>query len=280
MKRQISATLMTCVAAAVLTACGGGGSNGNSPAVNVTISSVTPDRLMYGQKTRFTVVGSNLNQGLSMSSSTCANIAQEAGGNSSTQVFTCNPDTVGTMQLNFVVSGTSVGTVQQNVPAPQVTMKTTMGDMVYELYPNNAPVSVKNFLQYVNEGFYTNLIFHRVIGTFVIQAGGYDSALVEKTTRAPIKLESKNGLSNLRGTLAYARTNVPNSATSQFFINVVDNVRLDGTAAGVDGYAVFGKVVTGLEVMDAIKGVSTKTVGEFGDVPVTPIVITSATQTK
>ncbi|MBC7499546.1 MAG: peptidylprolyl isomerase [Herminiimonas sp.] len=157
-------------------------------------------------------------------------------------------------------------------------MKTSLGDTVLELYPNNAPITVNNFLQYVSAGFYTNLIFHRVFPNFVIQGGGFNASLQQAVTRSAIKLEASNGLSNLRGTIAMARTSVADSATSQFFINTVDNVTLD-TSGG--GYAVFGKVVSGLTtVVDKIAAVPTTTVNGVGDVPVTPVVITSTTQTQ
>ncbi len=163
-------------------------------------------------------------------------------------------------------------------PYPQVTMVTTKGTIVVELYPLNAPVTVANFLQYVTDGFYKNKIFHRVINNFVIQGGGFDAQLNLAANRPPIALEVCNGLSNTRGTIAMARTDVLNSATSQFFVNVADNTTLD-TSGG--GYAVFGKVVSGLDVVDLIKAVPTQTVNGFGDnVPITPITITSATKTQ
>jgi cyclophilin family peptidyl-prolyl cis-trans isomerase len=145
-------------------------------------------------------------------------------------------------------------------------------------------LTVNNFLQYTRDGFYTNLIFHRVIATFVIQGGGFNSALSQAAVRAPIKLESGNGLQNLRGTIAMARLAAADTATSQFYINTFDNLGLDAKKAGEDGYAVFGKVVTGLDVVDAIRVVPTQTVntpqGAFSDVPVTAITITSVTQTQ
>ena len=163
-------------------------------------------------------------------------------------------------------------------PFPQVTMVTTRGSFVVELYPLNAPVTVDNFLQYVKDDFYKNKIFHRVISNFVVQGGGFDAQLNLAANRPPIALEVCNGLSNTRSTLAMARTDVLNSATSQFYINVVDNVTLD-TSGG--GYAVFGKVISGMDVVDAIRAVPTQTVSGFGtDVPVTPITIISATRTQ
>nr|WP_329604211.1 peptidylprolyl isomerase [Undibacterium nitidum] len=158
-------------------------------------------------------------------------------------------------------------------PAPQVTMKTSMGDIVIELNPAKAPITSANFLRYVDVGFYSNKIFHRVISNFMIQGGGFTPDLVQASTYPPIKLEVNNGLSNVRGTIAMARTSVLDSATSQFFINVVDNTFLD-TSGG--GYAVFGQVVSGMDVVDKIKGVPTSTRGSYADVPVTTVSILSA----
>lgn len=161
--------------------------------------------------------------------------------------------------------------------ASKVLVKTSLGDMTIELYPDKAPKSVENFLAYVNSGFYDGTIFHRVIDNFMIQGGGFTRDLRQKPTRPAIPNEAKNGVSNLRGTVAMARTGDPNSATAQFFINVVDNPRLDYTsdASGATwGYAVFGKVVSGLDVVDKIKAVPTGAQGPFkSDVPTTPVVI-------
>ena len=160
---------------------------------------------------------------------------------------------------------------------PQVIMETTMGNVTIELFREKAPITVRNFLSYVKEGFYDGLIFHRVIGTFMIQGGGFDQNMVQKKTKFAIKNEAANGLSNKRGTLAMARTNVVDSATSQFFINVVDNAFLDyrGKTPDQFGYAVFGQVVEGMDVVDAIKGVKTGNKGGHGDVPLEPVFITS-----
>jgi peptidyl-prolyl cis-trans isomerase A (cyclophilin A)/peptidyl-prolyl cis-trans isomerase B (cyclophilin B) len=161
--------------------------------------------------------------------------------------------------------------------ASKVLIKTNLGEMTVELYPDKAPKSVENFLAYVNGKFYDGTIFHRVIDNFMIQGGGFTPELRQKATRPAIANEAKNGLSNSRGTLAMARTGDPNSATAQFFINVVDNPRLDFTSeanGSTWGYCVFGKVISGLDVVDKIKAVPTGAQGPFkSDVPTTPVVI-------
>lgn len=170
--------------------------------------------------------------------------------------------------------------VAARATAPKVLLKTSMGDITVELYPDKAPKSVENFLAYAKSGFYDGTIFHRVIATFMIQGGGFTNNDLQrpKQTRASIVNESKNGLSNLQGTLAMARTQDPNSATAQFFINTVDNPRLDYTDDASPGYCVFGKVVSGLDVVDKIKAVPTGAQGPFrSDVPTTPVVIEKAT---
>jgi peptidyl-prolyl cis-trans isomerase A (cyclophilin A) len=165
----------------------------------------------------------------------------------------------------------------EKATASKVLIKTNLGDMTVELYPDKAPKSVENFLAYVNSGFYDGTIFHRVIDSFMIQGGGFTRDLHQKPTRPAITNEAKNGLSNTRGTLSMARTGDPNSATAQFFINVVDNPRLDYTSdanGATWGYAVFGKVTSGLDIVDKIKAVPTGAQGPFkSDVPVTPVVI-------
>jgi peptidyl-prolyl cis-trans isomerase A (cyclophilin A) len=157
--------------------------------------------------------------------------------------------------------------------APKVELETSKGTIVIELYPDKAPLSVDNFLKYVNEGFYDGLIFHRVVPGFVVQGGGYTPDFKPKQVKAPIKLEAGNGLSNLRGTVAMARTSNPNSATSQFFINLVDNTNLD-TLGG--GYAVFGKVVKGLEVADEIAKLKLGPQGGPREAPVEGVIIKKA----
>ena len=155
-------------------------------------------------------------------------------------------------------------------------MDTSMGTITIELNEDKAPITVQNFLAYVDEGFYDGTIFHRVIADFMVQGGGMEPGMKEKNTKGQIKNESSNGLSNQRGTLAMARTNVPDSATAQFFINLKDNTFLDKSQArdGV-GYAVFGKVTAGMDIVDKIQGVATGRRGHHDDVPVKDVTITS-----
>ena len=156
-----------------------------------------------------------------------------------------------------------------------IEFKTSKGTFTIELFEKEAPISSKNFAAYVDAGFFDGVIFHRVIPGFMIQGGGFTADMQQKKTQAPIKNEATNGLKNKRGTLSMARTNDIDSATSQFFINLVDNEFLDHKP-GNYGYAVFGQVVTGLEVIDAIAKVKTGNYGYHADVPVEPIVIESA----
>ena len=186
-------------------------------------------------------------------------------------------------KLSALAAGLALsGAVLAAEPAmPQVELKTTMGDIVVELNHDKAPKTVENFLAYVKSGFYKGNIFHRVIDGFMIQGGGIDEKLHQKPTNKPIPLESKNGLSNVKYSLAMARMADPNSATSQWFINVEDNTPLDAPGPdGSGGYAVFGRVVKGQEVVDKIKGVLVDDKGIFQNIPVVPVVVKSATILK
>ena len=165
---------------------------------------------------------------------------------------------------------------------PVAVVSTTAGDITIELLQSRAPVSVENFIQYARDGFYTGTIFHRVIPGFMIQGGGFTTAMEEKPTRPPIQNEATNGLNNVRGTVAMARGQALRSATSQFFISVADNrAKLDhtGYAPADFGYAVFGRVLSGLDVADKIVAGKTHTVGQHDDVPVEPVIIKSVTIT-
>jgi peptidyl-prolyl cis-trans isomerase A (cyclophilin A) len=163
--------------------------------------------------------------------------------------------------------------------AQKVKLSTSMGDIVVQLDKAKAPKTVDNFVQYVKDGHYNGTVFHRVIDGFMIQGGGMTADMKEKSTRAPIPLEADNGLKNDRGTIAMARTMDPNSATAQFFINVADNAALNARGPG-NGYAVFGKVVSGMDVVDKIRQVKTGFKPPHADVPVEPIVIKKATLEK
>ena len=163
---------------------------------------------------------------------------------------------------------------------PTVLLETTSGDILIELYPDKAPKTVENFLHYVDSGFYSNTIFHRVIAGFMIQGGGLDARMNEKATEAPIQNEADNGLKNERGTIAMARTMEPHSASAQFFINLVDNAFLNHSGKNMEGwgYCVFGKVTDGMDVVDKIGKAKTKSVNAYDDVPVDMIMITGASR--
>lgn len=182
---------------------------------------------------------------------------------------------MGFATLSFANEDASMKKSEAN---PTVLIKTTVGDIKVELFPEKAPITVKNFLQYVEDGHYNGTIFHRVIPGFMVQGGGFSKEMKEKSGRAPIKNEADNGLHNERGTLAMARTSVVDSATAQFFINVSDNGFLDfrdKTTRGY-GYAVYGKVIEGMDVIDKIVRAPTSTQGPHENVPVTAVEIVEA----
>ena len=247
------------------------------------VTKVTTDQVVYRKVTNFTITGQNLNLGINATIPACLSITELAGSTATQKVLSCKIVGVGASTYSITAAdNTALYSDTVTVPLaaqPQVTMSTTLGNIVVELNPAKAPVTVDNFLNYVESGFYANKIFHRVVNNFVVQGGGFTKDLQQPSTLAPIKLETPNGLSNLRGSIAMARTNDPNSATSQFYFNVADNTTLDGATAGT-GYAVFGKIVTGLDVMDKMKVVPTTTALGMTDVPVTPIVINSMVQTQ
>ena len=176
--------------------------------------------------------------------------------------------------LLMTFSTTPPAAAQDN---PVVVMQTSMGNITIELFQEDAPISVENFLQYVNDGHYAGTVFHRVIPDFMIQGGGMTADMAPKPTRDPIKNEATNGISNERGTIAMARTNVVDSATSQFFINTENNRPLDnrGTDARSYGYAVFGRVTDGMDVVDRIEAVNTGNRAGHQNVPIEPVVIES-----
>ncbi len=187
------------------------------------------------------------------------------------------------LALAGAMLGTLLGTspaLAQTAAPPQVKLATSMGDIVLQLDAAKAPKTVENFLSYVRDKHYDGTIFHRVIDGFMIQGGGFTPDMQQKPTKAPVQNEAANGLKNDRYTIAMARTADPNSATAQFFINVKDNAMLNAPSPDGHGYAVFGKVVSGTEVVDKIKAVATGNRGPYQNVPATPVIIQSATLVK
>jgi cyclophilin family peptidyl-prolyl cis-trans isomerase len=269
-----SATLLLIM---LLTACGG--STGFPP----LITGVKVQSVSYGRMATIYLGGKDLRSSLVVESSGgCTNPSFATNSTTDVLVLNCLVKTVGDIPLTIkTATGEVVYTTTMTVPKPQVTLVTSKGAIILELDPAKAPISTNNFLSYVASGFYKDTLFHRVISGFVVQGGGYVSGMLKRTSSAsPIELESNKGLSNLRGTLAMARTNVPNSATSEFFVNLVDNLSLDYKNAANPGYAVFGTVVQGMDVVDAIAAEPTGVVKGFADVPLSDVSITLAVQTQ
>jgi peptidyl-prolyl cis-trans isomerase A (cyclophilin A) len=266
-----------CALACLLTACGG--SDGFPP----TVTGVKVQSAQYGKTATIYLGGKDLRSNLLVDTSgACTNPTFASNSNTDTLVLNCVVAKTGDFPLVVqTAEGTAIYSTTLNVPLPQVALITAKGSITVELDPALAPISTNNFLSYVSKGFYRSSLFHRVIPNFVVQGGGYTTGMVKKTDQsAPIALESNKGLSNVRGSLAMARTNLPNSATSEFYINLVDNLSLDYKNAANPGYAVFGKVVQGLDVVDAIAAEPTGVVGGFSDVPLSEIALSLALQTK
>jgi cyclophilin family peptidyl-prolyl cis-trans isomerase len=276
--------LAVAVAAASIAACGGG-SNDDDPSVNGIVAAPTA----YGRTALWTVSGLNLDRGIAfvIDAGSCDNVAEVAGGTATQRQFSCRPSSLGELvgRVNDA-GGNRLATLRVIIPTPVVQLSLAEGTITVELDPVRAPVSVQNFLNYVNTGFYSNTIFHRVIADFVIQGGGYTPGNPDPVFKTPtqpaIELESNNGLSNLRGTLAMARGSEPDSANSQYYINVVDNPQLDYRSEEQPGYAVFGRVTAGLDVVDAISIVPTRAIPSLGlnNVPVTNVIVTTARQVQ
>lgn len=243
---------------ALLSACGGGGRGG--PAVtNLTASVPT-----FGRALSITANGSGLDDpGVTLSvQGPCTGVTRNATTVEFQLTFSCTVNGVGDLvAILRNVNGVELGRLSVTVPVPRVSMTLTQGSrsgtMVIELDPVAAPVTVTNFLSYVNSGFYRNTFMHRVVPLKLAQGGGYETGpQLKANTTAPIVLESRNGLRNLRGTIAMARTSEPNSATSQFFFNVSDNPEFDFIDDTLPGYAVFGRLISGLDVLDELGRVS------------------------
>lgn len=271
--------VLTLLALALLNACGGGGATGFPPAV----TGFKVQSALYSRTAIIYIGGNDLRSNMTVDTGgACTNPAFASSSSTSLLVLNCTVVKVGDMALTLKDgSGNVVYQTTVTVPKPQVTIATSSGNVTLELDPVAAPITVNNFLSYLHSGYYANTLFHRVIAGFMVQGGGYTAGLVKKTGQsAAITLESNKGLSNLRGTIAMARTNVPDSATSEFFINVVDNTFLDYTSAASPGYAVFGAVLQGMDVVDAIAAQATGTVNGFADVPLTDVMITYVSQIK
>lgn len=274
---RMKANELLCILLVFLLSACGSGPNTPLPPPNIQASN-----LFYGVNAKFYVGVTELNNGITFSVSNCSDFGQITSPSPLYLAYSCLVTATGSMLFTAKDAvGNQILTKNYTVPEPQVNVLTDLGSIVLELNPTSAPVSVKNFLRYVQDGFYTGSIFHRVIPGFVVQAGGFTSGLNPKTpSYGPINLESQNGLSNLRGTLAMARTSDPNSATSQFYVNLQDNLNLDYSDPNNLGYAVFGKVLSGQDVIDKIATTPTLSLNGYSDVPANDIVITSVTRTQ
>jgi peptidyl-prolyl cis-trans isomerase A (cyclophilin A) len=262
--------------ALLIAGCGGG--TGFQP----TITGVKSETLQYGKSAIIYLGGKDLRSNMAVDTNgACIDPSFASNSTTDMLVLNCTVKVVGNFTLTIKnETGVIVNTTPLTVPKPQVDILTSLGSIVLELDPAAAPITVNNFLSYVNNGFYRNTLFHRVISEFIIQGGGYTAGLVKKDgLKDPIVLESNNGLTNLRGTVAMARTDVANSATSEFFINHADNGFLNYSATN-PGYAVFGKVIQGMDVVDAIANKATAVTTGFSDVPKEDITITAALQIK
>lgn len=265
-------------------------SAGTSTLYSSKVASADPAQLStynnkYSQKT-YVAFPTNGLSNLQLSSTGCDTITLDDGSYANARTATCTLSQTGTVQFDVKRADTTVAqTTSIQVPQPQVTFKTSLGDFVMELNPTAAPITVKNFLSYVNKSpsFYNGTIIHRVepTGNYVVQGGGFTSGMVAKTGQSdPISLESNNGLKNLKYSVGMARTSLFNSATSQFYVNLRDNTSFDYVNANNPGYAVFGNIVSGTNVIDTIATKPTGTLNGYANVPVTDITVTSATQTQ
>jgi cyclophilin family peptidyl-prolyl cis-trans isomerase len=268
--------LASLILIALISACGG--STGFPPVV----TGVKVQSLQYGRTATIYIGGKDLRSSVVVETNgACTEPSFATNSSTDTLVLNCKVAQTGDWPLVLKsAEGNVIHSSTLNVPQPEVTFLTSAGNITMEFNPAAAPITVSNFLSYVNTGYYRSTLFHRVIPGFMIQGGGYTTGLVRRAGLAPIVLESNKGLSNLRGTVAMARTNVADSATTEFFINLVDNTFLDYRNEGSPGYAVFGKVTQGQEVVDAIGAKETGVLNGFADVPIEEITITLALQVK
>jgi peptidyl-prolyl cis-trans isomerase A (cyclophilin A) len=274
--RILFQALLYSLSLAILSGCGGSSS---APFV----SDIQASQLAYGQTAQFTLTGTSLDKDLNVSTKNCRGLALVSGGSETSKVVTCTVGAVGAGAVTFeakLADGTVIKSASFDVPNPQVSMVTNLGTILIELNPTAAPLTSNNFLQYVNDKFYDNTIIHRIVtsGIFIAQGGWLTPTLSAQAGQRPsIALEVGKGLSNIQGTIAMARTADLNSASSQFFFNLSDNTGLD-TANG--GYAVFGKVISGRSVLDALAKVPTSTQYGLSDFPSQSVIVQSVTQTQ
>lgn len=263
--------------AALLNACGGG-----TGGVGPSISQIQVKSLKYGQSAVIYVAGKYMRSDMIADTATCTNPSFSSASTPDAAILNCKVTATGLLPISIkAANGDVLLSTTLTVPNPQVTLTTSSGNMVMELNPQVVPATVDNFLKYVNAGYYKDTLFHRVIMGFVIQGGGYTTGMVKKAGQGtPIALESNKGLFNTRSSLAMARSAAPNSATSEFFVNLVDNPSLDYLSDASPGYAVFGKVVQGMDAADAIAALPTGTVNGIKDIPTTDVTISSALQTQ
>lgn len=281
-----------------LAGCGGGGAI--SSAGGPTLTNLVATTVQYGRTMTVSASGSGLSEGVVLDAGeACTNVTAVANGTDTLQAFTCRVSQLGpmTVRVRLASGGRELGSLRLDVPTPQVSIRLTQaaqdgppsiparsGTFVVELDPVAAPRTVNNFLDYVNGGFYANTIFQRVVRDFVAEAGGYtNNRAIKPPTAAAIPSEANNGLKNVRYSLAMARGADANSATSVFFVNLADNPSLDfGSVENPAGFTVFGRVVSGQEVIDILNTVETRPnlALELPNLPVTNVVIAAATQTR
>jgi peptidyl-prolyl cis-trans isomerase A (cyclophilin A) len=289
--RQIALASFAAALGLLLSACGGGGGGGEvrTPSVSAITADATPG---FDLLATFSVAGTNLDTGITLSAVGCSSPAVLSGGTASAIKVSCTPSRDGDISLSInSAAGAALKSATFTVAKPQVQMTTSLGTLLIELEASKAPVTVKNFLAYVQDGFYVNTVFHRIVSTFVAQGGGYTFGTnysLKPNTRAPIALEktSTTGLSNTARTIAMARTAAPDSATSQFFINLVDNAFLNaqGSADG-NGYAVFGTVISTTDInsdatLNALKAVAVVSNGSEVSLPTNPPLISAVSRLR
>ena len=294
--------LVVCLAAALplLASCGGGGGGDEpvqTPVPAVTTAVVSTPK--YGQALLLTLTGTNLDKAMTVTSDGCTSVTRSTTApnisSATTAYYTCTASAVGARQFSVArgSDNANISTATYTVPVPEVTLTVTngaavSGSFVITLAPQQAPVTVNNFLAYVNSGFYNNSILHRLVPCFILQGGGYDAGVTtavrpaHKPVNAPIVLEDNAGLSNTVLTVSMARTNVPDSATSEFFINLVSNLSLNRTSDTARGYAVFGSITTGANVVTSMAGAPCVGAPLISSecLPIPNLVITSAVQTR